>query len=61
MGKAKDTLENVQKSGNYFVNSFENHYYVKLLYRKLVKVLKTTHLNALQTRAQNLRDATSNG
>lgn len=60
MGKAKTTLENVQKSGNYFVYSFENHYCVNLLYRELVKVLLSTHINALKTRAQNIRDATSN-
>lgn len=60
IGKAKTTFENVRKSGNYFVNSFENHYYVKLLNRALVKVVLTTHLNALQTRAQNIRDATTN-
>lgn len=38
IGKTKTTFENVRKSGNYFVNSFENHYYVKLLNRELVKV-----------------------
>lgn len=61
MGKVITTLENFQKSGNYFVNLFENIYYVKLLYSELVKVLLTQlKLNALQTRAQNIRDATLN-
>lgn len=50
MVKAKSILENGQNMVITLLIHFENHYYVKLLCRELVKVLSTTHLINLRTK-----------